>query len=101
MSWKFQLWVLLLMGHIPIIAKRNRSLEVIAERGPCVMIIADVCIKLNLTNFPELISICHVVESRATEIIQGRPWDGINELSRIRGLGADRIQDIREQGLIL
>jgi competence protein ComEC len=86
-------------GTIRIIAEKDGSFEVVTVREP-EAIVADTCIDLNLAGIQELVDIIHIGEARADAIIQGRPWDGINELSRIRGLGADRVDDIKEQGLI-
>jgi competence protein ComEC len=87
-------------GTIRIIAEKDGSFEVVTVSEPDVMIVADSCIDLNLADIQGLVDIIHIGEARAAEIVEGRPWGGINELTRIRGLGVGRIQEIREQGLV-
>jgi len=52
------------------------------------------CIDLNEATVLELERLRHIGEARAEEIIEGRPWEGVESLGRIQGFGPARIGDI-------
>lgn len=56
------------------------------------------CIDLNSASKEELMSIIHIGESRADAIIELRPYDAIDDLQRINGIGAARLADIKSEG---
>lgn len=60
----------------------------------------DHCINLNQAGKSELTQIVHLGESRAQAIKKGRPWQSVKELTGISGIGQERLQDIKEQGLV-
>lgn len=57
------------------------------------------CIDLNKATAKVLDRLPNIGPARAQAIIQGRPWDGVSSLTRIRGLGPGRVGDIRDSGM--
>lgn len=57
------------------------------------------CIDLNKATAKVLDRLPNIGPARAQAIIQGRPWDGVGSLTRIRGLGPGRVGDIRDSGM--
>ncbi len=55
-------------------------------------------IDLNNADLETLQGIIHIGEERAREIIRLRPFNSIDELTRINGIGAGRLREIREEG---
>lgn len=58
--------------------------------------------ELNTASFLELQRIVHIGPARAQEIIELRevaPFRSVDDLRWVSGLGAQRIRDIKEQGL--
>jgi DNA uptake protein ComE-like DNA-binding protein len=43
--------------------------------------------------------IIHIGEVRATELIQLRPFSTLDDLTRINGIAAARLNDIKNQGI--
>ena len=58
------------------------------------------CIDLNEASQAELERLPHVGPARAQAIIEGRPWDGLDELIRVRGLSDGRVEAIRDEGRV-
>lgn len=58
------------------------------------------CIDLNRSSVGELDELPHVGEARARAIIDGRPWQNPQGLTRIRGIGEARMNDILQSGLL-
>jgi competence protein ComEC len=56
-------------------------------------------IDINRAGLQELTRIIHVGPARAQQIIEGRPFGSLDELSRIPGIDANRVEDIRQQNL--
>jgi len=56
-------------------------------------------IDINTASLEDLVKIIHIGETRARELISLRPFETIDDLSRIKGLGPKRIEDIKKQGL--
>jgi hypothetical protein len=56
---------------------------------------------INLNTAPprDLEHIVHVGPERAEQIVAGRPWVSVHELSRIPGIGAERLAEIRAQAI--
>lgn len=52
------------------------------------------CIDINQSGKSELIRLPHIGEARAKLVKEGRPWEGVEGLQAIRGLGEARIADI-------
>lgn len=56
-------------------------------------------IDINEAPLEDLMKIVHIGEVRAKELISLRPFSSLDELTRIRGIGEERIKDIKIQGL--
>ncbi|MFP4696294.1 endonuclease/exonuclease/phosphatase family protein [Thiohalospira sp.] len=59
---------------------------------------APACIDLNAASRQRLQDLPHIGPERARAIVDGRPWEGVEELDRIHGIGPAREADIRESG---
>lgn len=59
----------------------------------------DYCIDINSASKQQLMDIVHIGEARADELISLRPFDSIDQLSRIRGIGDARLNDIKSEGI--
>lgn len=57
------------------------------------------CININTATSEEIEQIVHIGEERAEDLIALRPYISIEDLSRIKGIGEARIEDIKEEGL--
>ncbi|MCM3668566.1 MBL fold metallo-hydrolase [Mesobacillus maritimus] len=57
------------------------------------------CINLNSASAQQLQEIIHIGPERAEELIRLRPYRSIDELSKIKGIGPARIEDIKSQGI--
>lgn len=57
------------------------------------------CIDINHASAEELQEIIHIGPERAQKLIDHRPYDEIDDLKVIEGIGPARITDIKEQGL--
>ncbi len=56
-------------------------------------------ININTAALQRLQDIIHISEHRARELIALRPFHSLDELTQISGIGAARLQDIKDQGL--
>ncbi|MBU9721479.1 MBL fold metallo-hydrolase [Bacillus alkalicola] len=57
------------------------------------------CIDINNASLEQLTAITHIGDARAAELIELRPFQSINKLTRITGIGSGRLNDIKEEGL--
>lgn len=60
------------------------------------------CVDINTANAQQLQRIIHIGPVRAAQIIElrrHRPFKSVGELTRVRGIAARRLADIRAQGL--
>lgn len=57
------------------------------------------CIDVNTASLQELQRITHIGEERANQLVQLRPFHNIDQLTRINGIGAGRLKDIKVEGL--
>lgn len=55
------------------------------------------CIDLNEDDKEQLMEIIHIGDVRADEIIKLRPFSSVDDLTKVKGIGPSRIQDIKEQ----
>ncbi|MEI3605347.1 MBL fold metallo-hydrolase [Pseudogracilibacillus sp. SE30717A] len=56
------------------------------------------CIDINTASKNELMEITQIGEARADELITLRPFQSIDELTKIDGIGEARLKDIKQQG---
>lgn len=56
-------------------------------------------IDINTASLEDLIKIIHINEKRALELISLRPFSSLDELTKIKGIGKKRLEDIKKQGL--
>lgn len=59
----------------------------------------DGCIDINTADFDQLQQIQHIGPDRAQAIIDMRPFASLDALTRINGIAAGRLSDIKAQGL--
>lgn len=57
------------------------------------------CIDVNTASIEQLQEIIHIGAARAGDLVNFRPFTSIDDLGRIKGIGAARIADIKSQGL--
>ncbi|GAE36661.1 MBL fold metallo-hydrolase [Halalkalibacter akibai] len=57
------------------------------------------CVDINSASDSELQEITHIGPARAEELIQLRPFNSLDDMSRISGIAAGRLADIKEEGL--
>ena len=57
--------------------------------------------QIDINNAPleDLVKIIHIGETRAKELISLRPFSSLDDLTRIKGIGEARLNDIKQQGL--
>ncbi len=56
-------------------------------------------VSLNTATVDELCSIKHVDVERAAAIVARRPWESVDDLMQITGIGPVALEDIREQNI--
>ncbi|QUW23902.1 MBL fold metallo-hydrolase [Sporosarcina sp. Marseille-Q4063] len=57
------------------------------------------CININEADDADIQNIVHIGAERAALLIKGRPYESIDDLKRINGIGPARINDIKEQNI--
>lgn len=57
------------------------------------------CVDLNYASEEEIQNIIHIGVERAKSVIEQRPFNSIDELTKIKGIGPARIDDIKAQGV--
>lgn len=57
------------------------------------------CVDINADPLERLLTIVHIDEERAGQIVDGRPWPGVRALTGIHGIGRGRIRDIVDEGI--
>lgn len=60
---------------------------------------AATCVNINSASSADLQRIIHIGPDRAAEIIRLRPFRSVDDLTRVSGIGAARLADIKAQGL--
>ncbi|WP_419892910.1 MBL fold metallo-hydrolase [Oceanobacillus kimchii] len=58
------------------------------------------CVNINESTIEDLQEIVHIGSSRAERMVDERPFESLQELDVIEGIGPSRIADIEEQGII-
>lgn len=59
----------------------------------------DDCININEASIEELQDIIHIGDVRAEELIEQRPFQSVDDLTQINGIGPARIDDIKQEGI--
>lgn len=54
---------------------------------------------INSASLSDLDKIRHIGPVRAAQLITLRPFSSIDDMVRIKGIGPDRLRDIKDQGL--
>lgn len=89
--------------HAPIwIALGDADIELMTFDGSDYEAANEVmyCIDLNDASAEQLTELHNVGQDRAKQIIEMRPWGGVDELTRVSGLGAASVKTIRNNGLV-
>lgn len=82
-----------------IVETDGRAYKVVTSREGVPTEGENRCININIASTAELQQITGIGESFAAEIIRLRPFDTIDELADINGIGQGTIDAIKEQGL--
>src|SRR5699024_3398212 len=61
--------------------------------------ITNSCVDINQASIDEVQHIIHIGPDRAQILIDLRPFNTVDDLSRIKGIGPARIADIKSEGL--
>lgn len=56
------------------------------------------CVDINSVSYEDLLNIIHIGPARAHELLELRPFDRVEDLDRINGIGPSRIADILAEG---
>lgn len=57
------------------------------------------CVDINTASKEELMTIIHIGDVRADQLIQLRPFDSVDQLTRIKGIAAGRLKDIKAENI--
>src|SRR5699024_11304759 len=57
------------------------------------------CVNINKASQENLQKIIHIGEKRVEELVELRPFDSVDDLTRINGIGPARIEDIKSEGI--
>ena len=57
------------------------------------------CVNINTASLDDLQQIIHIGPERAAEIVRLRPFQSVDDLDRVSGIGLARLADIKAQGL--
>lgn len=83
--------------HGTVVARSNGRQWSISNAGPALT--SAECIDLNTARPTRLTALLHIGDSRADALVAHRPFDTLDDLHRVPGLGAARVADIAAQGL--
>lgn len=76
--------------------ERETESEIIGEKSELNLVNQSDCISINQANANELQELPGVGEKRATDIIQNRPFNTIDDLLSVSGIGESTLNSIRE-----
>jgi beta-lactamase superfamily II metal-dependent hydrolase len=94
-----------LHGSVVIRAREDGSYEVSHQRAAPTEVETEAlaavpsCVDINTADAERLQEIIHVGPDFAQQILELRPFNSVDELTRVRGIGEGRLNDIRKQGL--
>ncbi len=57
------------------------------------------CVDINSASEEELQQIKHIGPERAGDVVNGRPYNSVDDLDKVKGIAAKRIQDIKDEGI--
>src|SRR5699024_6574386 len=57
------------------------------------------CVDINTASEADIKQIIHIGDVRAPDVIANRPYNSVDDLTRIKGIADARIADIKEQGV--
>ncbi|MGM0524305.1 MAG: MBL fold metallo-hydrolase [Bacillota bacterium] len=57
------------------------------------------CVDINTASKEQLMTIIHIGDERADQLIQLRPFDSVDQLTRIKGIAAGRLKDIKAENV--
>jgi len=77
-------------------SKSNKANE--SEKKPDKKETSNNCIDINSAEESEVQGIIHIGPERATELINERPYEKVEDLGKIDGIGESRIKDIIKEG---
>ncbi|GAA0419232.1 MULTISPECIES: MBL fold metallo-hydrolase [Virgibacillus] len=76
-----------------IITTNGTEYQISTEKGK------DECIAINQASHDDLQNIIHIGSERATALIDLRPYQSLNDLTKIKGISTATLDDIKKQGL--
>lgn len=62
-------------------------------------VLADTCVNINTASTEDLQQIIHIGEKTAAELVRLRPFQTLNDLLTLNGIGEKRLEDIKDQNL--
>lgn len=89
----------LVSDHVPVyITIGNAKVDTSKLSGVIkeVEIIGISCIDINSSHRQDLMKLPRIGEARADDIVNGRPWGNVGELTRIKGIGVKTVANIRK-----
>ena len=57
------------------------------------------CVDINTASKEQLMTIIHIGDERADQLMQLRPFDSVDQLTRIKGIAAGRLKDIKAENI--
>ena len=92
-----QVWRTDLHGHIVVRSDGNGYSVDITRMGPE----EPGMININEATLEELLKIIHIGPERAGQIIRLRPFESVDDLIRVDGIGPARLNDIKRQNIVV
>lgn len=88
------------MGTI-VLETDGNTYHVMTEKNDALPppLLAKTCININTATHEELQQIKHIGDKLAQEVITARPFQSLNELTKVKGIGDSRLLDIIEENL--
>lgn len=66
----------------------------------CAPATTPACVDVNTAPREQLTRIIHIDQVRSAAIIELRPFVSLDDLTRVPGIGPERVADIRAQGIV-
>src|SRR5699024_12466803 len=57
------------------------------------------CVDINTANETELQKIIHIGPARAEDVVNNRPYQSVDDLQSIKGIGPSRMADIKDEDI--